>query len=374
MIIEHIEAKALRVPVTLDFAGIRKSSSMGLCLASVRTDDGLVGHGISAISNEAVVAAAVNHVAAPALAGLDPLRREMIWDRLYWLLSPRGQTGHASHAIAAVDNALWDIAGKRFGAPIWRLLGAAREKVQAYVTFGYPFFDIDELAQAARYWHARGEHRLKMVVGFQGLQNRDAGRPPAAIVAEDARRVHAVRQAVGDEASLYIDANCSLDAVHAADLCRLIEADRIAFFEEPVTQNDVRQMADLRRRTGVALAAGQNEGLIHRFRDLLLAGAVDYLQPNVVIGGGITQCVRIAGLAQAFNVPIVNGGAWPFHNMHLHAGLAHGTMVEYHHLSVEVCKKVFVGLPELEGGYLRLPEAPGFGFEPDPAALAEFAR
>ena len=104
----------------------------------------------------------------------------------------------------------------------------------------------------------------------------------------------------------------------------------------------------------------QNEGLIFRFRDLLLAGAIDFAQPNVVIGGGFTQCAKIAGLAAAFNVPIANGGAWGFHNMHLQAGVANGTLVEHHHLAVELCRQIYRDLPmpvsigREEGNVLRL--------------------
>ena len=134
-------------------------------------------------------------------------------------------------------------------------------------------------------------------------------------------------------------------------------------------------MAELRRATGMPLACGQNEGLLFRFRDLLLHKAVDILQPNVVISGGITQCLKVAGLAAAFNVPIENGGAWPFHNMHLHAGLANGGMVEYHYLAVELCRQHLPG-PAHAGRRLarRLPDTPGLGFEPDRDAIREIAK
>jgi L-alanine-DL-glutamate epimerase-like enolase superfamily enzyme len=122
------------------------------------------------------------------------------------------------------------------------------------------------------------------------------------------------------------------------------------------------------------LACGQNEGLLYRFRDLLLGKSVDYLQPNVAISGGITQCMKIAGLAAAFNVPMENGGAWPFHNMHLHAGLMNGGMVEHHYLAVELSKALYKGLPMPEAGWLTLPEAPGLGFEPNADAIREIAK
>jgi L-alanine-DL-glutamate epimerase-like enolase superfamily enzyme len=133
-------------------------------------------------------------------------------------------------------------------------------------------------------------------------------------------------------------------------------------------------MADLRRKTRIPLGAGQNEGLAYRFRDLVLAEAVDLLQPNVVISGGFTQVARIAGMAAAFNVGIANGGAWPHHNMHLHAGLASGGLVEYHYVSLLVCEQIFEGLAQAQNGWLTLPETPGLGFAPKRDAVRELAK
>ena len=210
-------------------------------------------------------------------------------------------------------------------------------------------------------------------IGNEALRNRDR-RPLHDVIREDAARVRAVREAVGPDVELFVDANCNLDLYHATALAEMIKPYGIGFFEEPLTQNDVQQMAELRRISGMPLACGQNEGLLYRFRDLLLNKSVDVLQPNVAISGGITQCLKVARLAAAFNVPIDNGGAWPFHNMHLHAGLAHGGMVEYHYLAVELCRQLYRDLPKPEAGWLTLPTAPGLGFEPDRDAIRELAK
>jgi L-alanine-DL-glutamate epimerase-like enolase superfamily enzyme len=374
MRIARVAATPLHVPVTLDAAGIEKKASLSACLVEVESDDGLVGHGFTAITEEEVVAAAVNEVIAPNLGGQDPLAHERIWEKLYWLLSPRGQTGYASHAIAAVDVALWDLKGKFLRQPVWRLLGAARAKVPVYTTFGFGAYDRDELAAAAKWWVARGHRRLKMVVGQHALQRRDEPRPMEEVIAEDVRRVRAVRDAVGREIDLHVDANCSLDAFHAARLARSLEELDLSFFEEPVKENDIPSLLALKSQTRLPLAAGQNEGLAWRFRDLIAARCIDILQPNVVIGGGFTQCARIAGMASAFNLPIANGGAWPFHNMHLHAGLANGGVVEYHFASVKVCEAICGPLPAPVDGWLTLPEAPGLGFEPKKDLVRELAK
>jgi L-alanine-DL-glutamate epimerase-like enolase superfamily enzyme len=243
-----------------------------------------------------------------------------------------------------------------------------------YATFGFAFFDRDELAQAARDWVARGFTRLKMTVGHHGLQRRDEPRALDSVIAEDVQRIRAVREAVGPDVQIYIDANCSLDYFHALSLAQRIEPYGISFFEEPVSHNDIPNLVQLRAKTSIPLAAGQNEGLASRFRDMLMAQAVDVVQPNACISGGFTQCGRIAGMAAAFNTRFANGGAWPHHNMHLHAGLANGSLVEYHSVAVQCCELVFDNLPKPANGVLTLPETPGLGFAPNPDRLAELAR
>jgi L-alanine-DL-glutamate epimerase-like enolase superfamily enzyme len=372
--IARIRATPLNVPVTLDAAGIEKNTSLSVCLVEVEADNGLIGHGFTAITEEEVMACIVNEVVAGNLRNEDALAHERIWERLYWMLSPRGQTGYASHAIAAIDVALWDLKGKALGQPVWRLLGGARARVPVYTTFGFGSYSREELAAAANWWVARGHKRLKMVVGQHALQRRDEPRSIDEVIAEDARRVRAVRDAVGMEIDLHVDANCSLDSFHAARLARSLEEFDLSFFEEPVRENDIGSLLRLKAQTGIPLAAGQNEGLAWRFRDLISSGALDIIQPNVVIGGGYTQCARIAGIASAYNLPMANGGAWAHHNMHLHAGLANGGLVEYHVPAVKVCEAICGPLTAPVDGWLELPEAPGLGFEPDKHRVAELAK
>ena len=374
MKITQVRATPLHLPVHVGQGAGAKTTSLSICLVDIETDAGLVGTGMTAITEEEVVATIVEQIAAPALVGADPLRHEQLWERLRWLLAPRGQSGYAYHAIAAIDLALWDLKGQALGEPCWRLLGGARAEVPVYATFGFAFFDRDELAAAAVDWVARGFRRLKMTVGHHALQRRDEPRPLADVIAEDVRRVRAVREAVGPDVQLYIDANCSLDAFHARALSERLEDFDIAFFEEPLADNDVRHLADLRQATSIPLAAGQNEGLASRFRDLLVAQAVDVVQPNACISGGYTQCLRIAGMAAAFGTRFANGGAWPHHNMHLHAGLANGSLVEYHSVAVDCCEQVFDGLARPRDGMLALPTTPGLGFLPNRERIAELAR
>lgn len=372
MNITAIRAYALNLTAQLDITNEIKTANHQVCVVEIDTDEGITGHGLSSIGPAVPIKAAVLSVAAPELIGADPLRHEQIWNNLYWLLVPRGQTGIGMHAISAIDIALWDIKGKALGQPVWRLLGGARNKCPIYATFGFGFYRTEELAEAALKWQANGFNRLKMTVGNQALARRDEPRLLGNVILDDARRVETVRKAVGTKAELFIDANCSLDLYHARQLCKMIEPYHIEFFEEPITQNDIRQMAELRMHTTIRLACGQNEGQSYRFRDMMIAGAVDIIQPNVAITGGFTQCQKIAALANSFNISVDNGGAWPFFNQHLQAGLSNGGLVEYHYSSVEVCKQIYTGLPQPREGWLTMTETPGLGFDLNTAALSRF--
>ena len=373
MKIVRVTATPLNVPLQITLLGLDKKTTLSACHVEVETDSGIVGHGLTAITEEDVVAQAVNGVIAPNIVGDDPLLHERIWEKLYWTLMPRGQTGYAAHALAAVDLALWDIKGKALNLPVWKLLGGARARVPVYATFGFGFFDREQLAAAAKKWVGDGFRRLKMTVAGEALKHKDE-RPLMDMIREDARRVAAVRDAVGSDVEIFIDANCNLDLYHAQKLVEMIKPLNISFFEEPLTQNDALGMAQLRRNGGIALACGQNEGLLYRFRDLLAAQAIDFAQPNVCITGGFTQCLKIAGLAASYNVSVANGGAWSYHNMHLQAGVANGSLVEHHYLAVELYKTLYRDLPMPKDGWLTLPDKPGLGFEPHRDAIAEIAR
>jgi L-alanine-DL-glutamate epimerase-like enolase superfamily enzyme len=300
---------------------------------------------------------------------MDPIDHEKIWDRVYWTVTPWGQSGFGCHVISAIDLAIWDIKGQALGQPVWRLLGGARDRVEAYVTFGFSFLDREQLAEAARRMVAAGYRLMKMQVG-----RRDPGKSVAAVLAEDRARVEVVRDTVGPDIGIAIDAACQLDLESAVRLAQSVEELDIAFFEEPIIQNDIPLMVDMRGRTEIPIAAGQFEGLASRFRDMLLAGAVNMLQPSTIVGGGITQCVRIAGLAAAFNMPVHNGGGAPLHNMHLQAGVANGTDVENQLNSTTATCTIFIDPPTPEDGWLTLPTAPGLGLRPNRDAIKEYRQ
>jgi len=270
-------------------------------------------------------------------------------------------TGVVSSALSCVDIACWDIHGKAVGRSVAQLLGGARDWAPTYCTFGFTEYeDREQLVEAAKLQIKNGHRRLKMVVAVHegGWQ-------------EDARRVRAVRDAIGPDVELMMDANYKFNPVDARQLCRAIEDCRLTWFEEPVYQNDTRAMADLRSHTSIPISAGQNEGHRWRLRELVERQAVDVLQPNVCYCGGYTEARKAAHLAQIYNLPIANGGGWPLFNMHTMAGLMNGWLVEWHLGMVQVGELLFPQAPRPVNGRLVIPDRSGLGLVVDRDALRE---
>jgi L-rhamnonate dehydratase len=359
MKITRIEASSHRIPIRVPLRD--KPILWGAVCVRVETDAGIAGFGLTGHNYRYAVRECINREVAPILVGRDPLPTERHWYDLFYRLNPRAQTGAWSSAVSAVDIALWDIKGKILGQPVWRLLGGYSQTVPAYVTFGLMEYSREELVEAAKWFIAQGHDKLKMVVAINGAKDP----------AEDAARVRVVREAVGEDIELIIDANYMFGYPEALDLCKRIEPYRIKWFEEPVYGNDARLLASLRQHTSIPIAAGQNEGHKWRMRELLLQEAVDILQPNVLFVGGYTEALKVAGMAQAFNIPVANGGGWPHLNAHLIAGVANGYRVEFHVPIWAASEQIYRDPFKPVRGTVTLPDAPGLGLEPNEAVLAE---
>ena len=341
-------------------AGYGREEQKEFVFCEVETDKGVSGFGLTGhFLARAVVEALEKHV-FPVVQGMDPRDTEAIHQRVWWKLNPRAMTGTISSALSCLDIACWDIAGKLAGRTVAQLMGGARASVPAYVTYGFPQYDHEQLAEAARMHVANGFKALKIVVAVDKGGWR-----------EDARRVRAAREAVGDDIDLMIDANYLFNPVEAKMLCRAIEELNITWFEEPLHQNDARALADLRAHTRIPLAAGQMEGHRWRLRELVDNQAVDILQPNVCFCGGYTEARKAAHLAQAYNMPIANGGGWPLFNMHTMAGLMNGWIVEWHLGMVQVGEMLFTDAPTPKNGMIEIPRRPGLGLTLDRDALRE---
>ena len=288
MKITRIEATSHRVPAKVPL--LHEPIMREIVFVRVETDGGVTGYGLTGPIQRFAARELINREIAPLLIGKDPLATERHWYDLFYRLNPRAQTGAWSSAVSAVDIALWDIKGKHLGQPVWRLLGGYSATVPAYITFGLLEYSREQLVEAAKQFVAQGHDKIKMVVAINGAQDP----------AEDAARVRAVREAVGDKVELMVDANYLFSFPVALDLAKRIEPYGIKWFEEPVYGNDARLLANLRRQTRIPISAGQNEGHKWRHRELLVHEAVDILQPNVVYVGGYTEgaegCCHGAGL------------------------------------------------------------------------------
>lgn len=365
MKIKDIRASLHRFSITIPLLegrveGYGRAEQTRFVFCEVETDEGIVGYGLTGhFLAQSVVVALERHL-LPVVRDMDPRDIELIHKTVWARLNPRAMTGTVSMALSCLDIALWDIQGKQAGRSVAALLGNARPSVPCYVTFGFPQYDRDQLAAAARLHVANGFKALKSVVAVDKGGWR-----------EDVRRTRAVREAVGGDIDLMIDANYLFTPVEAKMLAREIEDLNLIWFEEPLQQNDARALADLRRSTRIPLAAGQMEGHRWRLRELVDHQAVDILQPNVAYCGGYTEARKAAHLAQAFNLPIANGGGWPLFNMHLMAGMMNGWLVEWHLGMVAVGETLFTDAPKPAEGWLAIPDRPGLGLTLDRDAWRE---
>lgn len=360
MKITSVQATTHNIPVHVPL--LERDMNRPIVFVSIETDEGLTGYGLTGGIQRFGVKEFINRELAPFLKGENPLETEALWHKMYVAHNPRSQTGVWSSAVSAVDIALWDIKGKHYNEPVWRLLGGAKKRAPAYITFGLLEFSREQLAEMARHYVDEGHDKLKMVVAVNNAEDPT----------EDAERVKVVREAVGDKVQLMVDANYLFSFPAALELAKKIEPYNITWFEEPLYGNDVRLLAELRRKTTVPISAGQNEGFRFRHLELLLHGAVDILQPNVCYVGGYTEGMKVAALAQAFNIPIANGGGWPHHNAHLQAAAANGWRVEFHYLMWKVGEIIYKDTPEPEKGWVTLTEKPGLGLEPKADVLKAY--
>jgi L-alanine-DL-glutamate epimerase-like enolase superfamily enzyme len=319
-------------------------------ICQIETDDGHTGFGMASRFLWHGVAAIVQHHIGPAIIGMDPRDLEKIHARLQPLLSERGSmTGINLSALSCVDLAIWDLLGKASGRTVAEMLGGAKDYADIYVTYGFAAFDIDQLIEMARILIGKGHSRLKMLVGSK------------LGVVEDVRRVRAVREALGEDIVLAVDANESIGVEDAMRLCPHLEELNIAWFEDPFRRVDARDMGMMRKRTTIPLSAGQMDGHSLRFREWIEHDGIDIFMPNSMYNGGMTETRRVAHLSQIYNKPLSDaggGGIWCLHHV---AGFRNGTLAEIHLGTEQVEEQMFLDPPQQKDGRIAIPRAPGFG-------------
>lgn len=271
----------------------------------------------------------------------------MVWDRLWAHLREAGAGGVTTIALAGVDLALWDLhCGERSLADV---LGRRSAAVPVYGSGVNRHYTLEELVAQARRWKAAGYPAVKIKVGLPDLR-------------EDVERVAAVREVIGPDVALMVDANQRWDLLRARRAIEALAPYGLHWVEEPLPADDVAAHVELRRSVDVPIAVGENVHTGYGFRDLLAAGACDVVQPNVVRVGGITPFLRIAELARAYDVP-VHPHLLPEISGQLACALPLPCMVE----EVEDASFAALGLlaepypVEIAGGELRAHRGPGLG-------------
>ena len=323
-------------------------------LVDITTEDGLMGTGYAYTigTGGRAVLQLLRHDLLPCLIGEDACRIEAIWQKLFWLTHGTVVGPITSLALAAVDTALWDVRGKALGQPLWLLAGGAQQCVPLYDTEGgWLQLSIEELVVGAKRSQAQGWRGVKIKVG----------KPEPY---EDLERLQAVREAVGPRMHLMVDANQSMTYAEARRRARLFEAVDVYWFEEPLPAEDISGHRLLAQSTSIPIAVGESLYSTSHFREYLAMGATSIIQADVARVGGITPWLKIAHLAEAFNVKIA-----PHFLMELHISLAaavpNALYVEY----IPQLRMVTQSEIEIIDGNAVAPSTPGIGIEWDRRAM-----
>lgn len=341
----------------------------------IYTDEGLIGEvfgGDEDMTQDKVVTT-IHDYFAPLLIGQDPHDVERLWQKMFNTLVDFGNRsihvldlfskGIMMQAIAAVDNALWDLLGKIHQLPVYKLLGGFRDKVPVLAIGGY--------YQAGKGQNQLNEEMLSYrEMGMSGVKFK-VGR---LSVAEDIQRVAKVREVVGSEWIIVCDANQAWTPQDAIRFCREVEPLNIGWIEEPVRWYDQFEGLRLvRNSTVIPVNAGQGEISAFGCRDLMLQRCVDILNVDATIAGGVTEWRRIAGMASLMNIRMAHHEE-PQVGLHLLASIPHGLYVEIfpNYLRDPMWQDLPVEQPRIRDGFMELPTAPGMGIALNQAVIDQY--
>jgi D-galactarolactone cycloisomerase len=367
MKITEVIAHQLLVNVDEPFTSSRGwyYKTKGALVVEIRTDTGLVGWG-DCYGPAAINRSIIENVLKVGLIGRDPFDVEVLWEELYNKIKDYGLTGMTIASISGIDIALWDLIGKAVKQPIHKLIGGAfRTQLQAYAT-GLYFKDMnrlnEEAVDEARGYVEQGFKAIKMKIGLGSIT-------------KDIDRVAAVRDAIGKDVQLMVDANHCFNVPQAVAIGRELQKLDIFWFEEPISPEDLDGYVEVTNKLDMAIAGGENEFTKFGFRRILEKRAMDIVQPDVCAAGGITECKKIATLAQAHSIQCVPH-AW---------GTAIGLAATMHYLaSLPFTPPCLVPVPPMleyeqtfnpfrdelsstdlthKGGFVTVPNGPGLGIE-----------
>lgn len=368
MEIAEVESIPIAIPLEtpVSFAN-RTIETRDHAITYVRTADGREGIGYSLGYGAAeLISEAVESMLEPILIGEDPRDTERLWKTMYDGNVQIGRTGLFLRAISTVDIALWDLKGKSACQPLHKLLGGYTDSVPAYASGGY-------------YRDEKGHEGLRAEVQRYVDAGHDAVKIKIARLSnsEEVERLAAVRDEIGPDRTLLLDASGEWETTtEAIRACRAFEPYDPYFVEEPVMINRVETMAELNEAIPYPVATGELEGTRHNFARLRDTGAASILQPDATVCGGITEWLKIARYAAAYDIPIAPHYNWNLHTP-LVAAIENGRWVEYFYRDQDVV--VFDDVVEDplepdESGHISPVDRPGHGVQLDEDAIREFSR
>ncbi len=333
------------------------------CLVKITADDGTVGWGEAhAPLGPRATKAVVEDILRPLLLGADPLAIDRLWERMYGSMRLRGHsTGYQLEAISGVDIALWDLAGKLLGVPVYRLLGGPyRVDLPTYAS-GVPGATIDDRVAAARGFIDAGYTAMKLSIGRGDIDS-------------DLATATAVAEAIRGEADLLIDAHGAYTAENALYIGRRLQDLGVYWLEDPLTPEDIDGYVHLTAALEMAIAAGETECNRWQFAERLSRRAVDVILPDICRAGGISEGRRIATVAS------LHATKWAAHvsmgssvhvaaAAHLAAASANFLICEFSSTPNPIGDDLLTAPLHPEGGILRVPDGPGLGITFDEAKL-----
>ena len=331
-------------------------------LVKVTTENGEVGWG-AAYSHPTLVRVIIETHLKQLLLGKDAGEIEALWNRMYRLTRWYGRKGVAMSALGAIDTALWDLKGKAKGLPLHRLLGGTKGRVPVYASALLWHDELGALADEARRHIASGFRRVKMRLG--------------RTEAYDLAAVRTVREAIGLDNGLIVDASMRYDLETAIRVGRTLEELKVIWYEEPFEPEDIDSYTALRRQVKVPVAAGENDFGVQGFREMLRAGVLDIVQPDACRAGGVSEVLAIGRMAETFGIKVATH-TWSdavalVANAHVVSALTNGISVEMDRTGNPFIDDLLVTPLRVEDGILILPDAPGLGIEVNEATLSRLA-
>jgi L-alanine-DL-glutamate epimerase-like enolase superfamily enzyme len=355
MKIQQIKVNFVRLPLEEPLVGAPYMPGMlrEFFTVQVQTDEGIEGIGVTGFGGKLVRAlrAAIEDF-GELIRGDDPLRTEHITAKLRDASDSCGRGGIAYLAISAIDTALWDIRGKAFGIPLARLLGGLRDKVPAYASGALTrTTPTDKLERAASALVEKGYRQIKTQMAVEGLTPT-----------QEVERIRLIRDAVGPDVNLMVDINQRWSVAEAISIGHRVEGLGLGWLEDPTRCDDYQGHAKIADALTTPICAGEYLWSIEPHRQAMSHHAIDITMIDLLRVGGVTQWMKVAGMAEAFNKPVASH-LLPEIHVHLVAAVPNGLVVEY----MPWTWRLFDDPPMPVNGEMAVPTGPGLGlkFAPD---------